>query len=142
MCIRDSYKIPQHAYLTFEQLGKTYYQKGDFTEVENIYRSILKEHPQDIHTLLALIELLEKKGEIETVLQLCREVIEIKPSIEAYIRLIRYQKDNQKEIDALLNSLADLCKQDKSFTCSVCYYRSTEPLWRCPECGNWRTFGV
>jgi lipopolysaccharide assembly protein B len=133
-------KIPEYAYLTFDLLGKTFYEKGDFTETENMLRLILKNNPRDIHTIMALVEILDKKGTHQEELDLCQEALAIDPqAIGVYCKMLRYQKFNPYALEESLKKMEQTCHLNRPFTCGVCHYQSAEPFWRCPQCEQWQT---
>jgi lipopolysaccharide biosynthesis regulator YciM len=133
-------KVPAQAYLTFAPLGKTFYERGDFTETENLYRAILKTNPRDIHTLLALAEILDKKGDHAEAQGLCREALQVDPQrVDAYCKLLRYQKYNPAAIDETVRRMEGLCQAHKLFTCAGCGRQADEPFWHCPQCKQWQT---
>jgi lipopolysaccharide biosynthesis regulator YciM len=133
-------KVPECAYLTFVPLGKTFYERGDFTETENLYRSLLKANPRDVHTLMALVEILDKKGDHAEAQELCRAALEIDPRLMgAYCKLLRYQRFNSVAIEETARRMEGICHADRLFTCPVCRHQSDEPFWYCPQCRQWQT---
>jgi lipopolysaccharide biosynthesis regulator YciM len=136
-------KLPEYAYLAFLPLGRALYEKGEFNELESLYRSVLQHHPQQVQTLLALAEVLAKKGEHKAAIQLCQDALAVNPRLmSAYCQLLRYQQNNAPALEETLKKLNSLGPPEKVYICQACRYRSPEPLWRCPQCEKWQTFGI
>lgn len=56
-------KVPEKAFMAFERLEKAWYEKGQFSKIEELYLSILEKNENDLHAFTALAEIYRKKGE-------------------------------------------------------------------------------
>jgi lipopolysaccharide biosynthesis regulator YciM len=132
------------AYLAFEQLEKTLFDLNRFEELELIYRQLIARDPKNSRAVVALASFLFRKGESAEAIRICREGIEAKPE-SVWIRrnLFRFlSADNQLEeaIELGLNVVDMVTSDAEEFICSNCHYIAHEPVWRCPQCKQWRTF--
>jgi lipopolysaccharide biosynthesis regulator YciM len=132
------------AYLAFDQLEKTLFDLGRFAELEHIYRQLINRDPKNSRAVVALASFLFRKGESAEAIRICREGMEAKPE-SVWIRrnLFRFLAgDNQlEEAIGLGLEVVDMVTSDaEEFICSNCHYIAHEPLFRCPQCKQWRTF--
>lgn len=100
---------PQKAALAFTRIKDILFTIGEFGEIENIYRSIIEEYPDNMDAHLALAEIYEKKGELNRAIQLCLEVLE-KDNHNASARrmLVAYyhkKGDDRRAVDHALKYL-------------------------------------
>ena len=135
---------PAHAYLCFEQLEKTMFDLNRFTELESIYRKLLESSPDNSRAVVALASFLHRKGNTKEAIQICQDGIDASPQT-LWIRrnLFRfYAADGKyKEASAVgLELLEMVTRKSEEFVCSNCGYYTEQAIWRCPECGKWRTF--
>jgi lipopolysaccharide biosynthesis regulator YciM len=63
-------KIPEQSPQAFKRLEKAWFEKGQFSKIENLYDSMLKDNPENLPAILALSEILRKKGEHAQALKL------------------------------------------------------------------------
>ena len=131
---------PRHAYLGFSMIEETLFNLGRFGEVEDIYRSVLGEDPQNIPATIALAGILEKKGERSPAENLLRAVLESGHSSEAAaLRLARLLADSDRleEGLAIITEMAEKVDTDYGvFTCNKCGKSVQTPLPFCKECGS------
>jgi len=137
-------KIPERAHLAFDRLRQLLFDMGNFSQLETIYQTIQTKNPDNSEVYLALAKLYEKKGDFREALELSLQSLEKQPdSIEARARIVKYyyrlgQKD--KAIEHALSWFEQLDTEKNRFICGQCGYKSSEPLWYCPNCKNWDTF--
>lgn len=137
---------PEKGYLAYDILENLYFNLGRFGEIESLYREIILERPEDLHASQALARLLKKKGEIDSALKVCCDALERHPDdlwmrrfmIRALIESGRTDQIGPFVIDILDRVLVE----QPRYTCSVCGYRSAEPLWRCPKCSSLSSFDL
>ncbi len=139
-------KVPQKAYLAFNRLEKSLFEKGQFGEVSVLYHDLLERDPENLQAHLALASFYEKKGDLKGAIQACENALQIDPNCgPARQLLIKYhqQEGNHSKVMEHLMALAKSATvSTQRFACRECGYESPEPLWRCPQCGQWRTFNL
>jgi len=129
LCIGDSYveedrmddaintwtdfckKEPDLAYLAFERLEKAWYEKGQFSKIEDLYQSLLKNDENNIHAIIALADIYRKKGEYNSALKILNDAQkrELDQDVINY-NLIKIHHDNGKYNQASKLALALLEK--------------------------------
>ena len=136
---------PDHAYLAFNRIKNILYYIGSFGEIENIFKNLLQNNPDNDSIRLALADVYERKGEIVKAIDLCFETLDRNPDAnDAKLYLTRFlPRINRK--DEALKFAIEIIEQsfrDKAseFICKKCGHEAKEPLWRCPKCFSWRTF--
>ncbi len=132
-------KNPSKAYMLFPRLEKAWYEKGKFTKIEELYASILKNDPKNVHALLALSKILRKKGEFDNAASILQEYIH--PDMDQ--ELIEFEEANilfdQGRFEDAGEKALKLLNEKISYyapvyKCPACGHVSDEPFWKCPEC--------
>ena len=138
--------------LEFKHHGKKFiedffsvgFEKGDFGEIETIYKELLQKNPEISPIRFALADILERKGELTAAIDLCKKALDHNPDSEVAKKyLIKfYGKTGQKEeaLELALALFESSFDQKTQFTCNVCHNQSDDPLWRCPKCKEWNTY--
>ncbi len=134
---------PEKGYLIFETLKKVLFQLGKFSDIKIFYDDILKKIPTDVHTIIALSDFYENKGELEQAMFLLEELVEKNPNSRlAVIALSRILILNKKDIkaDELLRDLRKKIDDSQVFICSDCNNETRDIHWICPVCGHNDTY--
>ncbi len=63
-------KVPDNAHLAFNRLEKAWFEKGQFSKIEELYSSMLQENENNLQAILALSEIYRKKGEYDQSIKL------------------------------------------------------------------------
>ena len=123
-------------------MEKALYEKGQFSKIEELYLGILSSREDDIHAIIALSEIYRKKGEYDESLRL----LELAQKKDVDINLVHAQQikvliDKEQHKEAALIAV-EVIKRNiqplpKNFTCTSCSYKTSEPFWICPKCGEW-----
>ncbi len=137
---------PDFSHLVFPRLQDLLFNLGKFSEIESILTDLLHKNPENLNVYFALSHIYERKGQIDQAIDLCEQILEKKPE-EPNVRLLLMRLLAQKkafpELSREVLSFTEKILQPKGeFTCSVCGYVSSTPLWHCPQCGNWNTFDL
>lgn len=137
---------PARAHLVFDRLETYLFDLGQFSEIEEIYRSVTRTHPQNIHAYAALSKFLEKRGDRGDALAVLHEGLNHNPeSIWLRRRMIQLYGE-MRDVDRVLSVsreiLSRVMKEGYDFRCTDCGHISNEPLWQCPKCRRLDTFGV
>ncbi|MFH1010746.1 MAG: tetratricopeptide repeat protein, partial [bacterium] len=137
---------PGEAYIVFERLASNLFELGRFGEIEQIYRTVLRKHPQNVHAYVALSKFLEKRGDRAESIAVLEDGLEKNPESlwlrRLLVRIYGEQKDTNRLVTLTRDILARVIKEAYEFNCSECRYMTREPLWRCPNCGALDSFGV
>ena len=139
-------ELPELSYLAFDQLEKTVFDLNRFQELEQIYRDLVNRSPGNTRAVVALARFLDRKGETEAALRICRDGLEHSPQ-SLWIRrnLFRFLTSMRRLDEACETGLelVNIVTDDKEeFVCKSCGYITGKPLWRCPKCKKWNTFRV
>jgi lipopolysaccharide biosynthesis regulator YciM len=137
-------EVPRYAYLAFSVIEETFFEVGRFGEVEDIYRAVLNNDPDNIPAKIALAGIFEKKGEIQTAERTLRSVLDVdSANSAAAIRMAKILAGDGRSSEGLeiLSDAAD--KIDLSydiFKCKVCGESLKRPEPSCSRCNNLGTF--
>jgi lipopolysaccharide biosynthesis regulator YciM len=66
-------KVPEKAHLAFDRLEKAWFEKGQFSKIEELYTSMLQDDENNLPAILALSEIYRKKGDFDQSLKLLQE---------------------------------------------------------------------
>ncbi len=139
-------KNPAHSYLVFQMLADNLFELGRFGEIEQIYREVLRSHPQNVHAYVALSKFLDKRGDQAESIAVLEDGLDKNPeSLWLRRRLIRIYGElgNLDRLRTLSrDTLSRVMKEAYEFTCTECGFVTREALWHCPKCGALDSFGV
>jgi len=139
-------KIPSQSYLVFDRLQEVLYTSGSYGEIENILKELNQEFPDNLDIIFTLADIRIRKGDIDSAVDLCKTALEKESnSVLAKMKLIKlYERKEQKE--EALKLAVDVADQSiettSEFMCTICNYKSIEPLWYCPKCRSWKSFNI
>jgi len=132
---------PENAFIVIDRLESAYYEMGEFDRARALYGRILNAHPESDVVRLEAAKILEKMGENERALNLLEQAPEDTKIISlAKARLNCIRGDAQtarKYIEKLIEQF-----EKPKLVCSSCGYETDEVMWRCPNCGEWKSFGI
>ena len=138
--------VPSAGYLVFDKLEKTLFELGQYEEITEIYERISTQNPKNIQALFSLADIYEKKGMIELAIEKYRQILDIDPDfLSAKLSLAKiYQEKGWKEksIDLLDGLIENLPPARREFICNQCGYKSSEVLWKCPQCKRLNSFDI
>jgi lipopolysaccharide biosynthesis regulator YciM len=111
-----SKKIPEKAHLAFQRLEKAWYEKGQFSKIEELYQGILDKDSENIYAIIALADIYRKKGEYEQSLKLLNEA-QKKEKFADIIQsqIIKVLMDKNEFEEAAKKALELVEKKDKPF---------------------------
>lgn len=134
------------AHLAFERLETQLFDLGRFSEIEQIYRALIRSYPQNVHAYAALSRFLDKRGDRGDAIAVLMDGLHRNPESLWLRRLLVHiysdAGDDRRAVDIARDILARVMKAQYEFTCSSCGYVATEPLWLCPRCQKLDTFHV
>jgi lipopolysaccharide biosynthesis regulator YciM len=138
--------VPSAGYLVFDKLEKTLFELGQYEEITEIYERVSNQNPKDIHALFSLASIYEKKGMVELAIEKYRQILDIDPNfLSAKLSVAKlYQEKGRMEesIDLLDDLIENLPPAHKEFICDRCEYKSSEALWKCPQCKKLNSFDI
>ncbi len=134
-------KDPQKADVLFPRLEKAWFEKGQFLKIRQLYETILKSDPDNLHALLALSNIHTKKGDFKTALiliedsfkQNMNEAILKKEIARIHFEKSQYKESAQKALEVLDETPGFSARL---FICPSCGFQSDEPFWKCVKCKN------
>ncbi len=139
------FKIPSRASIVFPELEKACFDTGAFMEVESIYSQMLEKDPTNVSAALALAEIYLKKSEYDAALDILKrleEEVGENPQLEAFATRVLFNRGQYKA--AAQKAVHFMEKQfhwnQKHYICNQCGYKSSEPLWLCPQCRSINSF--
>ncbi len=140
-----STQAPQLSYLGFARIKDILFHEGIFGEVENIFQSLLQENPENESIIFSLADIYERKGELNSAINLCHEALERNPdSQQAKHYLAKFLARTKRSEEALqyaLELIEDwIDRKEDQYTCKKCGFISNELKWRCPQCYEWNSF--
>jgi len=134
-------KYPSKANVLFPVLEKTFFEQGNFAQIQKLYNTILKTDPENLPIYIALAKIVRKKGDFEAALTLINDARSqnlsqtILNQEEAHIL---FEQNKYKEAASLAISLIDDLGgvAQPVFKCKKCDHSAAEPFIQCPKCGN------
>jgi lipopolysaccharide biosynthesis regulator YciM len=134
------------AHLVFERLETCLFELGRFSEIEQIYRALIRSYPQNVHAYAALSRFLDKRGDRGDAISVLTDGLHHNPE-SLWLRRLLVQiysdiGDDHRAVDIARDILSRVMKAQYEFTCSSCGYVATEPTWLCPRCQKLDTFNV
>ncbi len=136
---------PEQAHLVYDRLEKMFYEKGSYSDMEYLYRSVLDKFPFQEQTLMRWVDLLLKKGDTDKAIEKCQLLLDHSPDsvfARSYLIKILLEQGRTKETLKLLRDSVDRFIKKRNFECRSCHYHSAEPLWHCPQCLSWNSFNL
>lgn len=129
---------PARAYLAFERLERTYYQRGQYEKVEEVYRRLVEERPSDWRAQIALAHLEHRKGDHAGARDLAQRALNHPDApLPAAVLLTTILMD-QQDFGAARSLLETLPQYRESlasrWVCSKCGNTDTTVDWICPTC--------
>jgi lipopolysaccharide biosynthesis regulator YciM len=128
--------------VVFGRLEKAYFEAGDFGKIQDTYERVLEAKPDDMHALLSVAWLHEKRGEFGDAVRVARQALEVDPSnCEARLLLAGFLC-REGELDEVTRTVVVDTEPMRrlSYVCSNCGYSAHEIHWQCPQCKTWRSF--
>jgi lipopolysaccharide biosynthesis regulator YciM len=140
-------RSPAHGEFVFDRLERAYFEMGQFEEVVVFYRELLHraDREDSVPALLALAEILRRKGNLDDAGSLIQEALEIEPeNARAHRLLVKLAVDRKDPAEALqhLDRVLELTTSSRVLTCRHCEEPLGGPRWRCPTCRGLNPLGL
>jgi lipopolysaccharide biosynthesis regulator YciM len=97
-------KVPHKAHFAFDRMEKAWFEKGQFSKIEELYLSMLQEDENNLPAIIALSEIYRKKGDYDQSLKLLQEAQKRdldSDLIQSQIAKVRMDKGQYKEAATL-----------------------------------------
>jgi lipopolysaccharide biosynthesis regulator YciM len=137
---------PARAHLVFDRLESHLFDLGRFSEIEQIYRALIRSYPQNVHAYAALARFLEKRGDRSDAVAVLQDGLHHNPESLWLRRLLVQFYGDVNDMGHVMELARDLLgrvmKAQYEFTCTNCGHVATEPLWLCPQCNQLDTFNA
>jgi len=131
---------PDHSHLVLERLEVSYFERGRFSEMGQLYEELLQRNPKDTRILIALARMHLKRADYTEALQAAREALEIEPlSLPARLLTVEIHR-RRGDTDRALSEVEDLLRglgTTEAGACPRCGERLDEYWSRCPSCLAW-----
>jgi lipopolysaccharide biosynthesis regulator YciM len=117
---------PTEGHRAIERLKKTLFELGRFGDIMEICQNILEHDVKNLEARRTLAEFYEKKGELDTAVELLEQIIDDRPDdYRSLLELIRFyfEKGERKKLDGLLRTLERKRDRQESLTSK----KQTEP---------------
>jgi lipopolysaccharide biosynthesis regulator YciM len=131
---------PDRSHLVLERLEVSYFERGRFGEMGQLYEELLQRNPRDVRILLALARMHVKRGDLSEALRAVNETLEVDPaSLQARLMMVEiYRRLGDvsralSEVEGVLRSLGSA----EPASCPSCSERLEEFWSRCPACLAW-----
>ena len=135
---------PNRAYLAFDRLDETYPKVGAPKKFQELCRQLITSNPLDWRARQALARHLTERGEVRDALELLLEALVHNPHALSIHQSILQTLTELNFDTVLVQRYVELTRGAIFYLdphiCINCRYRSTELLWQCPQCHEWKTF--
>ena len=134
---------PQKAHLVFPDLKRILFNLGKFEELNTFLGNILKKSPDNIESMIALVEFYENKGDINKAISVADEYLKSrKHDIKLQISMAKLYsaKNGCRKSVSILNEALNNFNSQEVLTCSCCGHIVNSPIWFCTNCREIDTF--
>lgn len=136
--------LPQHAHFALERIERAYGRLGTPQRFADLCRRLIDRDPQGWRARLALARHLAAAGQHRAAFDHLLEALPQYPHTLAIHQQIWEVLASLGFEAALIRRYVELTREAVFYldphVCRRCRYRSTEPLWQCPQCHEWNTF--
>ncbi len=136
--------VPEQAHFAFERLERAYGRMGAPHRFVELCRRLIDRDPQGWRARLALSRHLAVAGQHRPAFDQLLEALPHHPHGLAIHQQIWEVLAALAFDQALIRRYVELTREAVFYldphVCRRCRYRSTEPLWQCPQCHEWNTF--
>ncbi len=136
--------VPDQAHFAFDRLERAYRTMGAPHRFVGLCQSLIDRDPQGWRPRLALARHLAAADQHRAAFDQLLEALPHHPHALAIHQQIWETLASLAFDPALIRRYVDLTREAVFYLdphiCRRCRYRSTEPLWHCPQCHEWNTF--
>jgi len=135
---------PEWAHLGFDRLKTLLFDMGRFSDIEHMFQLIIRKKPNRPEVYLELIDLYIRAGKYDQALDLAQKTIDMYPDQGlcrlSLIQVYKSQNRSDKALTEAVNLLNREFRKKEILSCRQCGYETSDPLWHCPQCHQWKTF--
>jgi lipopolysaccharide biosynthesis regulator YciM len=136
--------VPDRAHFAFERLERAYRRMGTPHRFAGLCRRLIDRDPQGWRARLALSRHMVAGGQHRAAFDQLLDALPHHPHGLAIHQEIWEVLASLGFDPALIRRYVELAREAVFYLdphiCRRCRYRSTEPLWQCPQCHEWNTF--
>jgi lipopolysaccharide biosynthesis regulator YciM len=136
--------VPEHAHFALERLQRAYRSIGAPHRFQEMCRRLIEADPQGWRARLALAHHLSGAGQHHAAFEQLLDALPHRPHALAIHQQIWEVLAALSFDPNLIRRYVELTREAVFYLdphiCRRCRYRSTEPLWQCPQCHEWNTF--
>jgi lipopolysaccharide biosynthesis regulator YciM len=136
--------VPEHAHFAFDRLERAYSRMGAPHRFQELCRRLIDADPQGWRPRLALSRHLAAAGQYHAAFDQVLDALPHHPHALAIHQQVWEVLASLSFDPALIRRYVELTREAVFYldphVCRHCRYRSTEPLWQCPQCHEWNTF--
>ena len=136
--------VPERAHLAFSRLERAYASSGESSRFVSLCQRLIAQHPQDWRARLALSRHQSAAARHGAALDLLFDALPHHPHAlpihEEVWRVLGALEFNPVLVGRYTDLTRDALFYLDPHVCVTCRYRSTELLWRCPQCHEWNSF--
>ncbi len=136
--------VPERAHLVFGRLERAYASTGEASRFVALCQRLIAQHPQDWRARLALSRHQSAAGRHGAALDLLFDALPQHPHAltihQEVWRVLAALEFNPVLVGRYTDLTRDAVFYLDPHVCVTCRYRSTELLWRCPQCHDWNSF--
>jgi len=136
--------VPERAHLAFSRLERAYASFGESSRFVSLCQRLIAQHPQDWRARLALSRHQSAAGRHGAALDLLFDALPHHPHAlpihQEVWRVLGALEFNPVLVGRYTDLTRDAVFYLDPHVCITCRYRSTELLWRCPQCHEWNSF--
>ncbi|MCD6501176.1 tetratricopeptide repeat protein [bacterium] len=133
--------FPDIAWSCFERLERAAYDQGDFGRMISFYGDLIAARPDDYRAREALADLFGRMGRIDDAIATLRNAQSLPLELEL-LDLLRRRDGIGGETGEVIERINARNEKQPKYICESCGYHSEEPVWYCPKCGAWNSFGI
>jgi lipopolysaccharide assembly protein B len=136
--------VPERAHLVFSRLERAYASTGESGRFVSLCQRLIAQRPQDWRARLALSRHQSAAGRHGAALDLLFDALPHHPHAlpihQEVWRVLGALEFNPVLVGRYTDLTRDAVFYLDPHVCVTCRYRSTELLWRCPQCHDWNSF--
>ena len=136
--------VPENAHFALDRLQGAYRSIGSPHRFQDMCRRLIDSDPQGWRARLALSRHLAAAGQHHAAFEQLLDALPHHPHALAIHQQIWEVLAALSFDPALIRRYVELTREAVFYLdphiCRRCRYRSTEPLWQCPQCHEWNTF--
>jgi lipopolysaccharide biosynthesis regulator YciM len=136
-------KNPEWAHLAFNRLKEVLFDLGQYGDLEEIYKVVIRNKPKNPKASINLVEIYKKQGRLDEAIEICEDVLEISPDLSecryALVNILKQAGNEKKALSEAMKILDQETAKHEQYRCQECGFEQKEPFWYCPQCHQWDT---